>query len=80
MKTPAEYFKMPIKGKIITKRTECTLTNMDSGESKPHIMESEEYEFISEENTHYVCNQWYKSHKYIPQLIPKEFVDKVEIY
>ena len=80
MLSPSEYFKLPVLGKIITKRTEGTVTNLTTNKTEPHIMESEEYEFISEEKDFYVCNQWYKEYKKIPQLVPKEFVEKKESY
>jgi hypothetical protein len=63
--TPSEYFKKPVLGKI-----------------KARVIggKEDEYEFIDQGVTVYICNQWYKEYKEIPQLVPKQFVIEEILY
>jgi hypothetical protein len=63
---PSEYFHKPVIGKIITKP--LVFNNIS--------FPSTEYEFISIENNIYICNQWYKEYKHIPQVVHSSMVEK----
>jgi hypothetical protein len=64
---PSEYFHKPVIGKIITKPLVFgNNINFPSGE----------YDFIELENNIYICNQWYKEYKHIPQVVHKSMVEE----
>lgn len=73
--TPAEFFKLPILGKLKTK----SLIMHDTISNKDHEIPSEEYHIIYIEDKYYVCNQWYDESKKKPQLISKELVESIEL-
>lgn len=80
-KTPSEKFNVPVIGKIIVNPRAIKMKD-ENGEEKEIKFPGDEYEVIGITDTAYVCNKWYKEHKDIPQLIPKDMVDKFvsEIY
>jgi len=75
-KTPSQEFNLPVLGTIETKPLSVTMTNQTTGEDTVMEFKPETYEVLGESQTAYVCNQWYKEHKKIPQLIPKDQVKK----
>lgn len=78
--TPSQKWNKPILGKITTKTSTWTIENMNTGKKEEKIIESEEYEVIIECDSFYVVDKWYKEHKEIPQLVPKEFVEEFQRY
>jgi hypothetical protein len=49
---------------------------METGEKKKITFPPDKYEVIAEEETFYVCNQWYDEGKGKPQLVSKSMVKK----
>lgn len=74
-KSPSEVFNLPVIGTIETKELEVEWEDQNGKKEKVKY-KSETYEVIHEDEHRYVCNEWYKEHKQIPQLIPKSQVKK----
>ena len=64
--TPSERFNVKPVGVITAK------SPLDEKDTR--------YEVIGQNDVAYVVNTWYKYHKDIPQLVPKEFVINFQQY
>lgn len=73
---PSQYYKKEVLGTITTKPLQ--LTQHSQGELSNITLESEEYDFIGENDLFYICNQWHKEHRKVPLLILKEMVIDVK--
>lgn len=77
MKTPSEHFRKPVIGKIVTRELKGTMTDAD-GNKSTHILSSDEYEIIDENDDFVVTNQWHKEWSKIPLLIMKSLIETIE--
>lgn len=68
---PSKYFNKPVLGKIIVKELNYTI-GVQNGS-----MPGDTFDFISEEESYFICNQWNDENAKRPQLVPKFLVTKV---
>lgn len=80
MKSPAEYFKLKVLGKITVKEMNGTMTFLTTGKTIPHTVPSTTYEFIKEDDSCFIANHWSKEHKKQPLILAKSLIEKVERY
>lgn len=73
--TPEKYFNKKILGKIQLKEIKC----FDHLNNEIYF-KRDEFDFIDENETFFVCNKWYKEHKKECLFIAKMFVEEIIRY
>lgn len=75
--SPSEKYRLPVLGTIIVNEVHLTQTDINTGEQSPFTLQGTQFDYISEEETFFVCNEWYDEAKGKPQLVPKMFVKEI---